>query len=77
MSEVINREVTEDQVVYTMEDGSSHSMPREFSERLGEAISSGMALLEAKGRSDDEAAAWIKQHVERIILRHEADDAAA
>ena len=77
MNEVINREVTEESIVFTLEDGTSRSIPRELSDELGEIVRRGMALLEAEGHSEEEAGAWVKQHVERIIRRRSPDEAPA
>lgn len=77
MSEVITREVTEDYVVYTMDDGKIGRAPREFIDKFGEVFQRLMATLEAEGHSADEAAVIVKQHVENVILRHGPEDAIA
>lgn len=68
MSEVINREVTENYVIYTLDDGTTRQAPREFIETFQQHIWAGMSLLEAKGHSIDEAGIIIKEHIRNMPL---------
>lgn len=77
MSQVINREVTEESIVFTMEDGTSRSMPREFSDEIGEWVRRGFALLEAEGHTEEEAETLIRESVEKVIRRRFPDEATA
>lgn len=77
MSEVIKREVTEESIVYTLDDGTSRSMPRELSDELGEWVRRGIALLEVGGHTEEEAETLIRESVEHVIRRRFPDEAMA